>query len=134
MSLAAGLTSRLQSPGGAISVDLSDIVALTAMLGKAAVAAPLKADAILDSEVPKVHAAAVSNALAFHKRSTGELASVTAYDTSGNSRRVYAPVKQAAFLEYGTPNTGAPNPWMTGPAEAGSRRILTQMAEAGEIW
>lgn len=130
----AGALGGFVDNAGYITVDMSEIDDLVRLLAVAAEQAPINADHALDIVVPEVWREAHANAKAFHKRSTGELAGSLDHDTSGQVRRVFAPVKQAALLEYGTPNTGAPIPWLTGPGERGSKRLLEMMAEAGDIW
>jgi hypothetical protein len=45
-----------------------------------------------------------------------------------------APVRQGFFLEYGSPTTGGPRPWLTGPAREGANQLLDELARIGEIW
>lgn len=64
---------------------------------------------------------AVSNANSYG--GTGELAAATKVTRSGSTtsrtRRIGAEVRQAFFLEFGSPTTGGPRPWLTGPAAKG---------------
>lgn len=117
-----------------ISIDTSDLDRLAGLIEHAANGALRNADEALGRVVVEVHGEAVRNAAAFNKDSTGELAAAVSYDTTGNSRRVYANVRQAFFLEYGSPNTGPPRPWLSGPAEKGSDRLLMELAKAGAVW
>jgi hypothetical protein len=48
-------------------------------------------------------------------------------------RRVFAEVREAAFLEYGSPNTGAPRAWLTGPARKAIDELFAELSAATEI-
>ena len=117
-----------------ITVDDSEIKALTRMLRKAGEGCADDADDALDRVVKDVYAEARTNAAGFRTASTGELLGALDYDRSGFTRRVYADVRQAFFLEYGSPTTGAPRPWLSGPAERGSARLAVELAKVGAIW
>lgn len=132
--IGAMFTPTTSSGASGIVIDTSELDELAALLRRAADAAPDKADEALGKVVLTVHGAAVRNAAGFNTASTGELAAAVDYDRSGNSRRVFADVRQAYFLEYGSPKTGAPRPWLSGPAERGSLALLRAMAEVGELW
>lgn len=128
------LNTRFQPGATPVTVDVSEIDFLATLFEAAAVKAPIKAHAALDVVVPRVHAEAVGNAAAFNTASTGELSRNTHYDTSGSLRRIYSTVKQGALLEYGTPTTGAPRKWLTGPAEKGSTALLVLLASKADPW
>lgn len=134
MSITSRLQTRFNDPAAAVTVDTSDLHSLVAMLALAERSAPIKADQALDIIVPAVHAEASAIVATYDKASTGELLANISHDTSGMVRRVYSTVKQGALLEYGTPTTGAPRPWLTGPAERGSVKLLASMASVGRIW
>lgn len=114
------------------TADFSDLDRLTADLERAERSAEPNVSMILDIVVPGVAAEARANAASYG--GTGELAASIQYDGAGLTRRVHAPVRQAFFLEYGSPSTGAPRPWITGPAERGASAVLTAMRRAGDVW
>lgn len=116
-----------------LHADFTDIRRLENEIARAANGALSGAADALDRIVPRVAEEARANAASF-PHGTGELARSVEYDTSGLTRRVHAPVRQAFFLEYGSPNTGAPRPWLTGPAESGQNELVRLIGEAGAPW
>lgn len=134
ISSLAGAASKTFGGGGArATIDVSDIVYLASLLERAADLAPEEAENLLDQVVPRVAAEARATA-ASYPHATGETAGSIGYDTFGDTRRVWAASRAAWFLEYGSPNTGAPRAFLSGPAEEASRYILEHMAEVGDIW
>lgn len=65
---------------------------------------------------------------------TGELADAVDITGTPASRIIGANVRQAFFLEYGSPNTGAPRAWLSGPARAEVNQLLLDLAAAAEPW
>lgn len=88
----------------------------------------------LDRAAERVKSRAIATAQSYNTDSTGELASVIDIDGTPASRRIYANVRQAAFLEYGTPTTGAPRPWLTDPARDEVNALLMELADGADIW
>lgn len=119
--------------GTRATVDVSEVESLADLLEHAADIAPDEAEKVLGSETERVHREA-ERTVRGYPMATGETADSMGHDTDGLNRRIWAGTKQGALLEYGTPNTGAPRPWLTGPAEQASKRILTSMAEVGRVW
>lgn len=117
--------------GSRVTIDASEIDELRSLLGAAANAAPGAADEALDIIVPQVYREAMTT-VAGYPMATGETAASMGFDTRGFGRRIWAGTKQGALLEYGTPTTGGPRPWLTGPAERGSMELLRHMAKIGE--
>ena len=73
-------------------------------------------------------AAAGRQTAAGYPKATGELASEVSTDMGpGLTGRVYANVRQAWFLEVGSPNTGAPRPWLSEPAERSQERLYAHI-------
>lgn len=130
------LISRLGSFAGGgtrATIDASEIDELASLLAHAADVAPEGAEKLLDVESRKVHDEAQRTVRGYPK-ATGATAASMGRDSDGLNRRIWAGTKQGALLEYGTPTTGGPRPWLTGPAEQASKRILTAMADVGRIW
>lgn len=118
----------------AVAVDDSEIKGLVKMLRKAGEGCADAAQDALGRVVVDVANAARANAANFNRDSTGELARSVDYDRSGYTRRVFADVRQAFFLEYGSPTTGGPRPWLSAPAERGSARLAVELGRIGAIW
>lgn len=117
-----------------ITIDVSEIRELAHLLGAAADATFEEASEAVDEVAHQVHAEARANAASFHTASTGELAGSVDVQVTGTGARIFSNVRQAYFLEYGSPKTGAPRPWLTEPAERGSTELLKRIAKAGDIW
>lgn len=80
-----------------------------------------------------VYLDAMSNASAM--ADTGELArSVQMERLNDGAYRIGADVRQAFFLEYGSPNTGAPRPWLSSPARSAQMQVLSDMSKAATLW
>ncbi len=117
-----------------VTVDTSELAALTALLTKAATRSPTETAAALAVIADQVEAEARSNAASFTTASTGELAGSITVTGSKLTQTIDAPVRQAFFLEAGSPNTGAPRPWLTGPLETGANALLAKVSELGDLW
>lgn len=117
-----------------ITADYSDIKDLDALLKRAS-ERPHKVRAQeLDRVGAQVESEGRANAAAFHKDSTGELAAAVTRTGTPVFQRIYANVRQAFFQEYGSPNTGAPNPWLSGPAQKGADELFDELSKAAEPW
>jgi hypothetical protein len=88
---------------------------------------------VLGSAAQGVFIDAVSNAASM--ADTGELSrSVQIERLTDGAYRVGAGVRQAFFLEYGSPNTGAPRPWLSAPAMTAQQRVLSEVSKAAALW
>lgn len=120
---------------GGFMVDMSDIHELEGLIEHAKNAAPEESAKALETRTTEAYNEALGNARGFHKASTGALASVTTMEMiRGEHGIIRAPVRQGWFQEYGSPNTGAPNPWLSGPARAAADRLVRDMGDAGSVW
>ena len=112
-----------------VHIDVSELHRLAGMLTTTAAAAPAKATVAVQRTVDQVHAAAISGAPV----ATGELQASIQKEGAGLEGRVWSDTRQAYFLEVGSPNTGPPRAWLTGPAEDGSHELLVSMRIVGRI-
>lgn len=120
---------------GGLQIDLSDIDRLEGLIAHAANTAPKDSAQALEKRTREAFTEAKANAGSFHKASTGELASVVEMEViRGEHGIIRAPVRQGFFLEYGSPKTGAPRPWLTGPARDAAERLVRDMGDAGSVW
>lgn len=133
MTSIAGAVNRAAGGGVRATIDTSELDVLAGLLAHAADEAEGETSQLLDKEVPKTFEEARST-VAGYPKATGATAASMGHDTEGHTRRIWAGTKQGALLEYGTPTTGPPRPWLTGPAQRASRRILEEMAEIGAIF
>lgn len=63
-----------------------------------------------------------------------ELAGNVEMESTPLTRRIFTSKRQGAFLEFGSPNTGAPRPWLTGPAQKGADELFEELSKAAELW
>lgn len=117
-----------------VSVDTSDLLRLIAYLEHAIVRTPAERSAALEKVAARVESEARANAASFHTASTGELAASITRTGTPLFQTVSAPVRQAWFLEAGSPTTGAPRPWMSEPGESGALELLGLIGELGALW
>jgi Bacteriophage HK97-gp10, putative tail-component len=119
-----------------ISVDVSELNELIAMLERAAERPRKERAGVLRKIGAQVASEARSNASSwFTKASTGRLAEGVTVEGRGVSRvAISSPYREGFFLEYGSPNTGAPRPWLTQPAERGVESLLEELGKMGEVW
>ena len=129
----ANAANRASGGGVRATIDTSELEILRMLLSTAADEAEGETSELLDQEVRDVYEEAHSTVQSYPK-ATGATAASMGFDTSGHTRRIWAGTKQGALLEHGTPTTGPPRPWLSGPAEQASRRILEEMAEIGAIF
>ena len=108
-----------------IHVDTVELAKLSSLLAHAGVEATVKTEAALEVEAQTALAEARSTAAGYG--GTGELAGDVGMDRGILTRRIVADVRQGHFLEAGTPTTGAPRDWATGPTERAQDRLLTEM-------
>ena len=113
-----------------ITIDVTEIRRLASLLDRAADTAPEDARDELQDVAQQVLTDGISNAQGMAL--TGELASSVRLSMEGDSARIYSNVRQAFFLEYGSPNTGGPRPWLSEPAERGSTELLKRMSKIGD--
>jgi hypothetical protein len=120
-----------------IRADWSDLKLLERLLDEAQRAVHVDAARIVQRVGRQVEREAKQTASSY--QGTGELASSLRQftylaDPTGATLRVGAAVRQAFFLEYGSPTTGAPRPWLSGPAERGQEDILIDLAREAKLW
>jgi len=117
-----------------VTIDTSELDKLNALLQRAADRTAKERKRALDKAAKATFDEAHANASSFTKASTGELAESLQVDGTDLTRRVGSSVRQAFFLEFGSPNTGGPNPWLTEPAERASKSMLDELSDAAKPW
>lgn len=70
----------------------------------------------------------------YQKDSTGLLGESIQVEGTPVHKRIFADVREAFFLETGSPNTGGPRDWLTGPAQEGIDEMFERLSRAGQIW
>lgn len=83
------------------------------------------------SEEVRSEAAAIA---ASYPNGTGALAENVTVSGTDLTKRVGSDEREGWFLEFGSPNTGGPRPWLTGPADRGAAKMLTRLSKAAEPW
>jgi len=114
-------------------LDTSDLDRLRYLLDRAGDRIDNKAADEVRDVTSRIAAEARSTA-AGYPHGTGALAAAVDYEVSGLESRVFANVREAFYLEYGSPNTGAPRPWLTEPTERGMRDLEDKLGKAGAPW
>lgn len=116
-----------------ISLDTSGLDDLNALLQAAIEKTPRERAKALDATARTVAARASATAGSYTK-GTGDLANSVTVSGSDLTKLVGADLREAWFLEVGSPSTGAPRPWLTGPAMDEVAKLLTKLGEVGELW
>lgn len=116
-----------------ISIDTSDLDRLVGLLEAAADRVDNKASDALRDITGRIASEARATAGGY-PHGTGALAAAVEYTTTGLESRVFADVREAFYLEYGSHNTGAPRPWLSEPTERGARDLADKLGKAGDIW
>ena len=112
--------------------DLSELDTLIDLLEESGDEATKRSHRMVDTNTRIVESAARSNAQA--RADTGELAASVESEVNGFFGKVSADPRQGWFLEYGSPNTGAPDPWMSAPAERAQDAMLETLAKEFGPW
>lgn len=115
------------------TLNTSDLGRLTRMLDRAADQVDNRAEDAVREVTGRIADEARSTAASYPK-GTGALAADINEDTSGLEARVFTNQREGFYLEYGSPNTGAPRPWLTEPTERGARDLEDKLGEAGAPW
>lgn len=119
-----------------VDIDFGDLDQLERDLDAAERKVSTLTPALVLAASQRLFADAVANAQ--QMADTGELARSVRIDaTHRNNEAGYmigAAVRQAFFLEYGSPNTGAPRPWLTGPANRELEGLAAQLGKEAEPW
>jgi hypothetical protein len=114
-----------------ITIDASEIRVLEHKLGQAA--ADMHREAGNEVQKTARQVAAEARGIAGgYPHGTGALAAAVRVTGSGLNATVGADVREAFYLEVGSPNTGAPRPWLSGPAERHQRDLEDQLAKAAD--
>lgn len=121
-----------------VIADLSELDNLARLLDEARETARRIPEVHLRTAARQVLVEAVANAQGM--ADTGELArsvrlSEHGVASAGQSAYVIgANVRQAAFLEYGSPNTGPPRPWLTAPAYKAMDSMAARVLKEASPW
>ncbi len=113
-----------------VSMDTSELDRLVADLERAAARPTKDRGRVLLETANKIADDARSGAPV----DSGELRSSIYVQGSALTKVVGSDVRQAWFLEAGSPSTGAPRPWLTGPAERNIDLLLEKLGKLGEIF
>ena len=114
-----------------VTVDTSEIRQLIAQLRRAA-DKPIKERTRMLREVgAQVEAEARQN-LAGHRDTGATEASLRTQMIGVTRVRIHSDTRGAFFLEYGSPNTGAPIPWLSEPARRGEEWLLEELGKVAD--
>ena len=111
-----------------VKADFSDIADLQRRLGVAReVPHKIRArelKAVADEAAQKAR----TTVSGYNTDSTGELLASITQSGTPVFQQISAEPKQARLLEYGTPNTGAPRPWLTEPAQEAIDELFERLS------
>jgi len=112
-----------------VSVDYSQINRLREKFAHQAEAMPKIAEDEVD-DIGEEVASEARGIAAGYPKGTGALAAAVRVIRVGSAVvSVGAAVREAFYLEVGSPNTGAPRPWLTGPATRALEELLERMSK-----
>jgi len=117
-----------------VSADTSDIDHLQQILAAARERPHKERAAVLDRRAGDAETEARAIVATYNKKSTGALADAITREGTPVFQRIFANVREASLLERGTPNTGAPRPWLTGPAQKAADAVLEDLTKSAEPW
>lgn len=79
------------------------------------------------AEAVRTQAAATARS---YPHATGALADSVEVSGTDLSKRVGSTLREAFFLEFGSPTTGGPRPWLTGPARTEINHLFDDLSKA----
>lgn len=116
-----------------VTFDTSELDHLNDLLGAAVARVDKERATALSHHADRVASTAAATARGYTK-GTGALASDISVTGTPLTKIVGSSLREAAFLEFGSPNTGPPRPWLTGPARIEMTELLKELAHAAGPW
>lgn len=116
-----------------VTFDTSELDNLNGLLGEAITRVDKERASALSHHAELVASTARATVRGYTK-GTGVLAEDISVTGTPLTRVVGSPLREAFFLEFGSPNTGAPRPWLTGPARVEMTELLKELGHAAEPW
>ena len=116
-----------------IHFDATALTRLAKILDTAGAAVAAGSAAALNERAQRVASEARSTAAGYPK-GTGALAADVNVSVSGNEAHIFTGQREGYFLEVGSPNTGAPRPWLSGPAEVSAADLGEALRTLGVLW
>ena len=112
-----------------ITFDTSELDDLNNMLSRAAAKVVGVRGAGLARTAEAVKSQAAQTARNY-PHATGALADSQTVSGTQLTKRVGSTLREAFFLEFGSPTTGGPRPWLTGPGRTEITKLLEELGEA----
>lgn len=112
-----------------ITFDASELDDLNAMLTRAAAKVDTTRSRGLERTARSVRDQAAATARSY-PHATGALADSVEVSGTPLTKVVGSTLREAFFLEFGSPTTGGPRPWLTGPARTEITRLLEELGKA----
>lgn len=117
----------------AITFDTSELDNLNALLGAAAARVDKERASALSHHAEQVASTGRATVRGYTK-GTGALADDISVTGTPLTKVVGSDLREAFFLEFGSPNTGAPRPWLTAPARFEMTELLKELGHAAGPW
>lgn len=118
---------------GFLDIDLSEILELVHIL-EAAADAPRREAETAHREVGQEVLDEARSTAGSYPNGTGALAADVRMASSRDGTRIFSDKREGFFLEFGSPNTGAPRPWLTEPARKGAEKLGERLTKAIDLW
>lgn len=115
-----------------ISFDTSEIDNLNELLTNAASRVDKERVSALARTADTVRSQAAATARGYTKAGTGALADSVTVSGTPLTKVVGSPLREAFFLEFGSPTTGGPRPWLTAPARTEITKLLHELGDMAE--
>lgn len=112
-----------------VSFDTSELENLNRLLAAAAARVDKERASALARAADKVRSQAETTARGYTK-GTGALADSITVTGTPLTKIVGSTLREGFFLEFGSPNTGGPRPWLTQPARTEMTRLLEELGRA----
>lgn len=118
---------------GSIRVDARAFDDIAGLVGVAIERAPKERarELLKTANMVRDEAAATAGS---YPNGTGALAGAVRVGGSDLTRTVGADLREAFFLEFGSPSTGGPRPWLTKPAHERTNDLLDRLGAVGALW
>lgn len=116
-----------------VDVDMSEVLDLIVKLERAIERPTKERRRLLAAAGSEIESEARGN-LADHHDS-GETEAGLQREMVGDTRvRIWSPGRGGFFLEFGSPTTGAPVPWLSGPAMRAEESLLEELGKTGDVF
>lgn len=112
-----------------VTFDTSELDDINTMLSRAAAKVDTTRARGLEQTANSVRDQAAATARSY-AHASGALANDVSVSGTPLTKVVGSTLREAFFLEFGSPTTGGPRPWLTAPARTEITRLLEELGKA----